>query len=1036
MLNMLLTFGLVAVVGVAGGAPLARERAERGLAGSSALANDFEKPQVWTTLNGLPHNSVQALLQTHDGYLWIATPAGLARFDGSRFTRFDHSNVPVMVSDDCTSLSESEDGTLWIGTTQGLLRLHEGAFTLLTEKDGLLDDRAWAVCASRAGGVWVSSRDGVVRWDQRRVAEFHFQDPASRSETALFEDSAGAVWFDRRGSTARVSPEGRMEAAPHEPLFGSRCFYQDQVGTLWTGSDALLRWTAGQTRPEVIWNRPDDAGLVSAIAEDADGALWFGFQGGGAYRLHDGRVENINTKHGLSDNLVTALRFDREGTLWIGTEQGGLNRLRSRSLGTLGLNDGLAQENVWTILQTRDGAVWCGSDGGLSRWAEGEFTNYSETERLSKNAVRALCEDRASDLWIGTGDGLNRFREGRFTRVRVGNGPGSNKIRAICEDHEGRIWVGTAEGVYRGTNGEFTAFDEAGEFGKSDVRAIHEDRSGEMWFAIYGGGLLQIQSGQRRVFTAEQGLSGNFVLGIFEDDEGVLWIGTERGLNRFKDGQLFAYSLKQGLFDGPLNFLLDDRQGSFWLSTESGIYRVRRKELNDVAEGRATTVTFAHYGMEDGMISAETNGQKSHPAGCRTRDGNLWFPTTQGVVVVDPKKLARDEPPPPVLIEEMRADGEAIFANAWTDGALPHSRLPAVRNQEALPDSEFRTLHALHRLLPGRGKVLEFHYTANSFVGADKIRFRYRLEGYDTDWIDAGPRRVAYYTNLRPRPYRFQVIACNSHGVWNEAGASLTFGLTPYFYQTGLFYTASALALILSGYGLHRWAGRRQRALFGLQRKLSLERERVRIARDLHDSLGASLTQIALLSESPETVAGIHAAYGPGAAPVATKAREAIRDLNELVWVVNPRNDTLEQFADYLCQYTESFFVATPTHVRLNLPTTFPPWPLSAEVRHHLASVLKEAMNNVAKHANATEVGVRLHIEGKVLTLCVEDNGRGFGPDFGEAAKVTRTTGGNGLINMRQRIEQVGGKLLVENPPAGGTRIAFRIPLSPQEHEP
>jgi signal transduction histidine kinase len=521
-----------------------------------------------------------------------------------------------------------------------------------------------------------------------------------------------------------------------------------------------------------------------------------------------------------------------------------------------------------------------------------------------------------------------------------------------------------------------------------------------------------------------------------------------------------------------VNQILEDDLGHFWIGCNRGIYRVRRADLNAVADGRASTVQCVVYGEADGMLSSETNGE-IQPAGCKTRDGRLWFPTTKGIVMIDPAKVTRNELAPPVVIEQVIADEEIIYGDGRTS-----------RRKEA----QFVIRHSsfVIRLPPGRARVLEIHYTAPSFIAPDKIRFQYRLEGHDRAWRDAANRRVAIYTNLRPGNYTFRVKACNNHGVWNERGAAFAFSLAPHFYQTGRFYGLCALALALTGYGLHRALTRRQQ-------RQALERERTRLSRDMHDELGATLSQIARLSEDPS----IHSADAAGRSShvraLADKIREARRQFGVWIWTMNAEKCTGDHFADFVHGYAANFFADTPIRLHLDLPDSMPPCTLAADLRQHLVLVLKEALTNILDHAQASDVHIRLAVRESTLRLEIADNGRGFEAPEGSPENIGKRTAtgprsqrprwlqraaslrhrllrllccgrgpsalrsrsfwsaqppadaptgrleaaaptahafrGNGLANMQRRMQAIRGTLQIVSRPGEGTRIVVSVPL-------
>lgn len=967
---------------------------------------------TWKQEQGLPDDKVQAILQTHDGYLWIGTPSGLARFDGMRFTRFDHSNVPEMANDNCVGLSEDRDGSLWIATPRKLLRRKEHRFTAYSQKDGLGEGEIWNLSASPSGGLWLLSREGLTRYQDGAFS--HVRVPAHlRVEAAgLGEGRNGLVWVGSDSKLERLElATGRWQGIDCRRFGGLRQIQADLQGTVWfAGVEDILCVAKDHWTPELIWQGGKAVGHITCMTLDRAGDLWLGTSKLGVYHYHDSHIHRVMAPGGLPDNAATALCPDREGDLWIGTERGGLSRLQPNTVSAVTTNEGLVNDDTWAICEGLDGALWIGTDGGLTELKGGRAIDLTDRDGLPRNTVRALLADREGNLWVGTGDGLCRSRDGKFTRVKLGQDLASNKIRVIYEDRSGSIWIGTTTGLNRIQNGLVTHFTTRDGLSNDDVRAILQDQAGDLWLGTFGGGLARFRAGKFTALTTNDGLSSDFVWALYEDAAQVLWAATERGLNRIKDGRITAYRAREGLFDDAVNYLLEDEFGYLWLSSEHGLYRVSKANLDAVAEGRARSVTAAHYVAADGMLSIETNGQKSQPAGCKDRQGRLWFPTTRGVVTVNPSKLGHQQPPP-VVIEQVLADNRIIFG----DGIADDVRRLASTSSLANRDSTWV-------LPPGHGRVLEFHYTANTFVASEQARFKYRLDGLDGDWTDAGTRRVAYFTSLRPGRYRFHVVACNSHGVWNETGATFAFYVAPHLYQTWEFYALGSVSVLLAGLGGHRLRIRVLQRIQGLEKQLAVERERARIARDIHDDLGAGLTQIGLLTTLAERDLQKEQPAATQVHKIKAVTQETLQSMDEIVWAINPQNDTLRSLLAYLRGYASDFVASAGVALRPSWPDNIPECTVPTEVRHHLFLVVKEALHNAVQHAHTAEITLDVKIEGSTLRVCIEDHGRGF-----DRKEVVGT--GNGLANMERRVAALGGRLQIVSRPRQGTAIRVDLPL-------
>jgi signal transduction histidine kinase len=492
---------------------------------------------------------------------------------------------------------------------------------------------------------------------------------------------------------------------------------------------------------------------------------------------------------------------------------------------------------------------------------------------------------------------------------------------------------------------------------------------------------------------------------IYEDSDGGLWIGTRNGLNRFQNGKFRSYTSRQGLFSDEIYEILEDDSGYFWMSCRTGIFRVKKEDFNSFDRGSISTLPCTSFGRNDGLPTVQCNGV-AKPAGWKSRDGRLWFPTIRGVVVVEAQIKTNDKPPP-VAIEEVIVDRKMIQRAS--------SRKPETHNTPG--KNSFTTTQAglslgsgtpegALKIPPGHGE-LEIHYTALSLQSPEKNRFKHKLDPVDSDWIDSGTRRERLYANVGPGTYTFRVVACNNDGVWNETGASLSLVFLPHYWQTSWF--RATLGGIIAAL-LALWYQARVRRL------REIETLRVQIAADLHDDVGARLTKVAMVTELVDRETGEADRNKSQIRNIARTTGEVIRAMDEIVWTINPSNDTVENLANYLFQHTQEYFQNTGVRCRMDFPSKLPDTALSTEQRHNLFMAVKEALNNVLKHAQATEVRVSLSADSGRLLIGVADNGTGFKPGEEKA-------GADGLKNMRKRIEQIGGRLKIETSPGQGTKV-------------
>ncbi len=748
--------------------------------------------RVWKTSNGLPHNNVAAILQTRDGYVWLGTEGGLSRFNGFEFNTYSTENAPALKSNDVSALAETRDGSLWLGTVGGgLARLRNGQFTTFTTKDGLASDSVTTLLEDREGSLWVGTGGGGV--SRLRNGQFQSFTPrdglASLTIFTIVQDASGGVWFGTDAGVShwdgnRFRSYTRQQGWPQD----IRALLWDRAGRLWAGTNG-----AGLIRAELqpggalrLTKIDPTRGLsnnpIYSLREDSEGTIWVAMLRAGVSRLKDGVFSAFTRADGLSSDDVCSLWEDREGNMWAGTLGGGLNRLKEPRVSVLGEAAGLAKPAVLGLFQDREGAFWLGSNGGgVNRYQNGVLTNISTAQGLPNALVFSIAQDRTGDIWLGTRRGLSQLRNGRVVRnYTTQDGLPNDVVRVVYADRQGQIWIGTRGGLAQWKDGRFIAYTKQDGLPADFVISIEESKDGRLWVGTNGGGLASLRHGQFTRYGIEQGLSNSVVFGLHEDASGDLWVATNGGgLNRLRNGHFDVFRARDGLLDDSIFSILEDRAGRLWMSSNRGIFRVERQHLEDFAAGRARSIPTQTFTENEGMENRECNGG-FQPAGWIAQNGELWFPTVRGAAHIDPARLSRRSVVPPVLVESASIDGR--FAGSGY------------------------TLE----VGPGPGR-LEFHYVALTYRAPEKVRYRYRLEGFEEDWVEAGARRAAYYTNIAPGSYRFTVSAANDDGLWNTNEASVPFRIKPYFYQTDWFSGLCALLLGGASWGIHlHWRRRWQ----------------------------------------------------------------------------------------------------------------------------------------------------------------------------------------------------------------------------------
>lgn len=1010
---------------------------------SSEQSSTSSSSDFWRVETGWQEDTVTCVLQSHDGYLWLGTYHGLVRFDGVRFRVLDSGNTPGLQNGVITSLYEDPEGGLWIGHETGqLTRLADGRFQAVNLGTNWPGGAVQGITTDAEGDLWLLNVAGLLF----RVRDGRLLNPAgARSPTstlALARATDGKPWIVVNGHVATLEKGNLVPFVFANAPSGD---YYERVlpakdGGLWVVSNGRLRkWRYGRWSEQP--GLPPVPGAVTCLLETRSGALLAGTLRDGLYLFPPGSSPlHFDRRDGLSHDWVRALCEDHEGNLWVGTG-GGFDSLRRRRVRMLNEPNGWRGCRVSSFQVLSDGTAWVGSEGaGLYRYAQGTWSAFTESSGLSNLFVWSVLETSAHRLLVGTWGGGLFAREGErfvlpleFTNI-------ISPVVSLFEDHQGDLWIGTTTGLHRYHQGTSVWFAGKDKLQLPDVRAITETPDGTLWFGMSGGGLGCWRNGALRQFRKADGLASDFVVCLYADADNTLWIGTsDHGLSRFKEGKFAVVTTTNGLPTPVIFQIADDRAGNLWLGSNRGILRASKAELNQCADGHAAAVRFLSYGKAEGLASDICSGG-FQPGACLTPEGSLWFPTIKGLAVIDPADTTINAAKPPVTIEAMLVDNSPVPSAMLTAG-LRASGLPLNPAEDLAKTGVARSSSrlarsvaaAVLRIPPGRHRY-EFHFTACSFTDPDKVQFKYKLEGLERDWQSNGSKRAAPYSYLPPGDYTFRVIACNNDDLWNETGASLAFTVLPYFWQTWWF-EAAALAGGAGAVGAAvLWVTRRRvrRKLQEIERQRALERERARIARDIHDDLGASLTRITMLSQSvraeveglPQASADVDQIYGT--------ARELTRAMDEIVWAVNPLHDTLDSLVTYLGRFAQHFLSGAGLRCRLDVPVNLPALGLTSEVRHHLYLALKEALHNVVKHAGATEVRISLELDHDGFVLVIADNGRGFPPgpvepEGAAASNQNRFAPGNGLRNMRRRMQEIGGRCEWDTAPGEGTRVKLFI---------
>ncbi len=974
---------------------------------ANAATNGFSPADLvihaWNTQSGLPQNTVNAIVQTPDGYLWLATQEGLARFDGVRFTTYGLQNG--LPSVEINALCQDQTQTLWIGTSGGLSRRQNGRFETVPLPQRLANsDVVTALMEDSSQQLWVGTRTGVGVYRNGHFIESQaLADLGQTVILSLAQSHDGTVWIGTARSLFEYRGDHLIEVSGPSSLdeIRAHCLLVDQSNNLWVsiGNGTVLCRKHDQW---ITYNESNGLPFdyVTCLAQEPDGTIWAGSLDVGLYRFDGGQFVRVGKESGLSADDIRSLCPDREGNLWVGTRIGGLDRLSRSKLIVYGVAQGLTNDFTRSVGESDDGTLWVGTiGGGLYRGEEGKFTEVPH-EGINDfyfafiNSVLVTTNDT---VWYGGVLGLLRRQHGILTDCYTNDLFASTSVTALCDDQQGKVWIGTANGkLVHYQDGRFTEFPAL--IARGDITSLARETNGDLWIGSAASGLKHIHGDSVRSVT--DGLLSRSIRTICLDEDGTLWIGTSGGgLSRYQNGRMVTFTSSQGLLADTISQIIPDDNGNLWIGCNHGIFRVSKIELNNLAVGKIKFVHPRVYDTNDGMPADECSSGFC-PAGLRTRSGLLCFSTVKGLVLLDPqahvKALPRD-----VLLEEVVVNGQPQPLQSGLDED----------SSQAVP----------RVVIPHGAYDVELHYTAIGLSSPESVRFRYRLLGLDENWSEVDGRRTAYFHDIRPGDYTFEVEACNADGIWSGQPTALKIKVEPYFWETLWFQilvSAGILGLIAA---LVRSAERRRYARLEMQH--AIEKERLRISKDIHDDIGGILTQVSQISDLGQSETENLQSSKGHFERIGQQARAAVQGLDEIVWATNPKNDNLSRFAEYVSRFADEYFENSNIRCWQEVPTDLPTLPLRSNVRHNVFLAIKEAFTNILKHSRATEVWLRLTLAGDTVTIEIEDNGRGF-------SNKTDGEGGNGLGNMKTRLDECAGHVSFLSAPNEGTKIRFSFPLS------
>ncbi len=1021
----------------------------------AAETNPGYSVDLWRSDDGAPQNNVDSMAQSGDGFLWMATDEVVARFDGVRF-------VTVEVD----QFVDIRRNALMPSAPPGPI---EGPFRVFSTADHAL----WLT--GGGGAVWRWTGHEFARWTRpdplddaiTHIFEAHGQIRAVTADGNIFAGADGkftqiarggplCAAFEKSGrmtllcqtnpsGMAEIGPDGASHGIPEE-IPGATCLDADGSGGVWAGGDgglyrvrdghaaAIPPPAASFTVAKVIaapdgncwvtsgrqvwlyranaWHEiagardillPNDVQMV-----DGSGCLWVAPSGVGFWRLDlNGAITKFGPEDGIPADAAAGC-IDLEGNTWISIYRAGIARLRSKRFSAVTVNNYLHAASLWGLAEDRDGSMWFSPEfKGPVRWKNGEQTEF-KLANFKRNSgwAQGVAVDHQGQIWVAANnDGLYRQENGDF-RMEFPWPREAGYCSAIYQDRRGAWWMGSNYGLQSCEGGLWKNWGAAQGLPAPATHAIAEDVEGHLWVGLYLGGLACLDGDRFKVFGVKEGLKTESIYTVVPGADGSLWIGGHGALARRKNGRFTNYTTAQGLPDSHVVQVLQDGRGGLWLGTRAGVCRIPIASFDAVDRGESTMLDALLFDSSDGLPTSACQGRCS-PACVQAHDGALWFLTARGAAYCRPEEVIRNTVRPSVLLESVTVD-----EHLWQEksaAADPLARLTtAPRGPLALP--------------PGQ-HLLEFQYTATSLTSPEKVRFKYRLEGLDRTWVEAGSRRSALYSFLPHGAYRFHVIACNNDGLWNETGAALDITVAPFFWQRWWFpiVIAGLIACVAGGLVALWMRVRHRRRMARLELEAAREGERIRISRDLHDDLGASLTEIGMLAADASSAPSPDPATGAQVRTIAEKAQSLVTALDTIVWAVDPQKDTLPALASFVGSFVEEYTAAAALDCRIDIQQSLPERPLSSDFRHSIFLAVKEAVHNAVKHAHARRITLEMFLAGENLNIRVVDDGCGF--------DLQNHSAGNGLMNLQQRLANLRGICNIRTSPGNGAAVSFSLPL-------
>ena len=964
--------------------------------------------RVWQTEDGLPDNSVSAIAQSPEGYLWIGTNGGVIRFNGEEFTPLPLRDITELPSRQVHAMALDRSGQVWLGVERGpIIRIGENSFRTFNESDGVAHKRTHKITEDRQGRIWIAYSNLICIIEEDKVTRFTRKHGIPTSWLSSIDcDADGTMWLSSKSKLGQIK-DGEYREVKDFKETPIKITPSSESG-LWITHESKLFHFKSPDHQTLITNLPADC-EVTTLIEDSKGAIWLGTRNQGLFRFNNDGLEHAPTSH----LWVKCISEDDEGNIWVGTNGGGLNLLLPRIAKLTNTSAGLPLSSVRSTCSDSSGRIWATSLEGQLAYKESQ--QWHLFENLPEEAhANCIASDSSGKIWVGTQEhGLLGIKGDEVVSLKEEDGLASNAIRSLLSGKNGDLWIATSspDQLHRLRDQTITKIENPIQM--KPIRAITETSDGTIWIGSSNGHLLRVEEERLIDESKVDGPTLRSIRSLHATPDGSLWVGyAGDGLGHLKDGQYQRFTTEDGLHDDYLSQIQHDRNGNLWIVANRGLFRITLDNL--LIQGGH--LYCQNYGRDNGLPSIQPSRDFA-PSSTRHQNGQLYFSTHSGLLEVNPGESINKRPPPLVHLESVTLDSKPIAL--FKKRSMLSPEIDAVTTDLSAPDATIK--------LPPEHDNLVISFAALNFTTPENSLLRYRLHPVDKKWQVIDKQRRVTFPRLPAGDYRFEVIANSGTGDWSKSGATVNITVKPFFWETWWFKfgIASLTALIAGGFVFLSQKRKHKTQLRTFAARQAFEQERSRIARDIHDDLGASLTHIALLSQTsphPED-SSTRTAFDN----IQSTTRHLMRSMDGVVWAINPEHDSFDELANYLSSYAQEFLSAADIRCRLIFPVDLPEVQLSAQLRHNLLLAFKEALNNAVKYSDATEVRISLRAESESFTLTIQDNGKGIDPEGPSAPE--RSNAGNGMTNMENRMKEIDGGCTFQSEPDEGTTIEFKIPF-------